>query len=184
MEIISLGGAVKKANAYTDEKVASISSGMNYKGSVSNYASLPANAKKGDVYTTSDDGNEYVWDSTQWVKLGANYTAGDGLSLSGSQFSLNRASLVPTITIASKITFPEYWELLFTRINTSSGESTLICCVPTINSFGRLTKAVIWSCRYIDLLKAGYFSTLETDNYYTKSEIDTKLASLLTYGGD
>lgn len=42
-----------------------------YKGSVANKAALPTNAKKGEVYTTLDDGAEYLYDGNQWVNLGA-----------------------------------------------------------------------------------------------------------------
>lgn len=52
-----------------ERKVAAMATDMKYKGSVEDYDHLPTNAKKGDVYTTLDDGREYVYDGDQWVEI-------------------------------------------------------------------------------------------------------------------
>lgn len=50
------------AKSYTDEQIALVSKGMDYKGSVSTFNNLPTSGnKKGDIYTTDDTGSEYIW---------------------------------------------------------------------------------------------------------------------------
>ena len=70
VETLSL--AKKFAKSYTDSAVSSISGGINYKGAVDYYTSLPSNPVKNDAYTvkykgvspsTAPDGTEYVWAS-------------------------------------------------------------------------------------------------------------------------
>lgn len=50
--------------------IQAMSTDMKYKGSVEDKEHLPTNAKKGDVYTTLDDGREYVYDGDEWVEIG------------------------------------------------------------------------------------------------------------------
>jgi len=77
-EIIILGIA-SSAKSLAEENATAIDAlkgGMKYKGAVANYASLPTTGNKaGDVYSTLDDGNEYVWGSVggtnQWIQLGS-----------------------------------------------------------------------------------------------------------------
>lgn len=52
-----------------DTKIAALATDFSYKGSVENYAALPASPAVGDVYTTSDDGKMYVWDGNAWQVL-------------------------------------------------------------------------------------------------------------------
>jgi len=67
--LMAVGIAFKKSKAYTDEKTTGISGGINYKGAVPYYSSLPNNPEDGDAYTvkylgttgTTPDGTEYVW---------------------------------------------------------------------------------------------------------------------------
>jgi len=80
--------AVAKAKAYTDTEFAKISNGLKYKGAVSYYADLPANASEGDCYTvkylgtsgTVSSGAEYAWGKydnvLQWIKLGPDIESG------------------------------------------------------------------------------------------------------------
>ena len=49
--IKAIKAAVKAAKAYTDQKTAGISGGIEYKGSVSYYSDLPANPTVNDAYT-------------------------------------------------------------------------------------------------------------------------------------
>lgn len=51
------------------EQIQALATDFSYKGSVEDYAHLPADAAIGDVYTTTDTGLIYVWDGTQWVAL-------------------------------------------------------------------------------------------------------------------
>lgn len=50
--------------------IQAMSTDMKYKGSVDDFEHLPADATRGDVYTTRDDGREYVYDGETWVELG------------------------------------------------------------------------------------------------------------------
>lgn len=55
-------------------------------------ASAPSSPVTGQVYYNSGDNNLYLWDGSGWVDLtvqGSTYTAGAGLALSGSDFSVN-----------------------------------------------------------------------------------------------
>ena len=60
-----------KTSVYTKEEVdAKISSAFKYCGSVDSFSALPTEGlKTGDVYNTSDDGANYVWNGTAWDKL-------------------------------------------------------------------------------------------------------------------
>lgn len=60
-----------KTSVYTKEEVdAKISSAFKYCGSVDSFSALPTEGlKTGDVYNTSDDGANYVWNGTEWDKL-------------------------------------------------------------------------------------------------------------------
>lgn len=73
MEIISIGAAVKKAKEYTDQKIATLGKGMQYKGSVATTSDLPqaSNSNKGWLYTITANGHEVVSDGAQWVDLSA-----------------------------------------------------------------------------------------------------------------
>ncbi len=51
------------------EQIQALATDFSYKGSVEDYAHLPADAATGDVYTTTDTGVIYVWDGNAWVAL-------------------------------------------------------------------------------------------------------------------
>ena len=44
--------------------------GINFKGQVPNYASLPASPQQNDTWETTDTGNFYVWNGSSWIDLG------------------------------------------------------------------------------------------------------------------
>ena len=44
--------------------------GINFKGQVANYASLPTNPAQNDTYETTDTNFFWVWNGTAWVNLG------------------------------------------------------------------------------------------------------------------
>jgi len=47
-----------------------VASAYKYKGSVADYAHLPANPETGDVYNTEDTGTNYAWNGSAWDSLG------------------------------------------------------------------------------------------------------------------
>lgn len=52
-----------------------IASAYRYKGSVTNYASLPTNdLEEGDVYNVEDTGMNYAWTGTEWDALGGSFS--------------------------------------------------------------------------------------------------------------
>ena len=69
MDIITLALAKKSSKSYVDNKLDAITTNMNYKGSVASQSALPSSASTGDVYTTSDTGERYVWNGTAWQKI-------------------------------------------------------------------------------------------------------------------
>ena len=52
-----------------EAQIQALATDFSYKGSVADYAHLPADAATGDVYTTTDTGIIYVWDGNAWVAL-------------------------------------------------------------------------------------------------------------------
>lgn len=69
MDIITLALAKKSSKSYVDNKLDAITTNMDYKGSVASQSALPSGASTGDVYTTSDTGERYVWNGTAWQKI-------------------------------------------------------------------------------------------------------------------
>lgn len=51
-----------------------LTTGFDYKGSVSDDSDLPSGASIGDMYTVTNESNqEYVWNGNTWIKLGIHY---------------------------------------------------------------------------------------------------------------
>ena len=47
-----------------------VTSGFEYKGSVSTKTDLPSGANVGDVYTVADEENtKYAWNGTEWIDI-------------------------------------------------------------------------------------------------------------------
>lgn len=63
------------------QKVAALATDFSYKGSVEDYAHLPSGPAVGDVYTTEDKGEMYVWDGTQWQILNMTGSGGGVVEL-------------------------------------------------------------------------------------------------------
>lgn len=78
-DIEDINGDISDIN----DKIAALATDFSYKGSVEDYAHLPADAATGDVYTTLDTGVIYVWDGDEWVALNEYppvFTGTDGTS--------------------------------------------------------------------------------------------------------
>ena len=66
--------AVATSGSYNDlTDTPTIGDVYTYKGSVANYAALPASATTGDVYNTEDTGMNYAWNGTAWDALGGTF---------------------------------------------------------------------------------------------------------------
>lgn len=51
-------------------QVDALTSGFDYKGSVSTKANLPSGASAGDVYTVTDEENtKYAWNGSEWIDI-------------------------------------------------------------------------------------------------------------------
>lgn len=69
-----------------------------YKGSVANYDTLPTNATKGNLYSTSDTADEYLWSGTEWIKFGNEVTMDMILALqNGKQNKLTSGTNIKTV---------------------------------------------------------------------------------------
>lgn len=76
MDVVTLALAKKQANKYTDEKMAGLESGLNYKGSVATLEDLPTDAEVGDEYTVGELGT-YSFDGNAWKPAGVKGRDGD-----------------------------------------------------------------------------------------------------------
>lgn len=77
-------GGMEDDIAELQEKVRAMATDMKYKGSVEDYAHLPTDAQRGDVYTTRNNGKEYVFDGEVWVEIGSGGSGGgDVTSVNG-----------------------------------------------------------------------------------------------------
>ena len=51
-------------------QVDALTSGFDYKGSVSTKTNLPSGASAGDVYTVADEENtKYAWNGSEWIDI-------------------------------------------------------------------------------------------------------------------
>lgn len=61
-----LNGKVSSLKTQVD----AVTSGFEYKGSVSTKTDLPSGANVGDVYTVADEENtKYAWNGTEWIDI-------------------------------------------------------------------------------------------------------------------
>lgn len=75
MVILGVAASAKSLAEQNATAIEALKGGMKYKGAVADYAHLPATGNKaGDVWSTLDDGCEYVWGNVggtnQWIQLG------------------------------------------------------------------------------------------------------------------
>lgn len=75
MVILGVAASAKSLAEQNATAIEALKGGMKYKGAVEDYAHLPATGNKaGDVWSTLDDGCEYVWGNVggtnQWIQLG------------------------------------------------------------------------------------------------------------------
>lgn len=53
-----------------ETQVGAITSGFEYKGSVSTKTNLPSGANVGDIYTVTDENNQkYAWNGSEWISI-------------------------------------------------------------------------------------------------------------------
>lgn len=61
-----LNGKVSSLGTQVD----AVTSGFEYKGSVSTKTNLPSGASTGDVYTVTDEKNtKYAWNGSEWIDI-------------------------------------------------------------------------------------------------------------------
>lgn len=82
---------------------------MDLKGSKASYTDLPATGEKGDVWLIANTGEEYVWDGSNWMKLGYDIDASSSthkhvVSVTGTNESstVTGTVAVPKVTVGTE----------------------------------------------------------------------------------
>lgn len=68
---------IQYVSSVKEELKQDLSSVYKYKGSVTDYSSLPINSEVGDVYNVEDTGNNYAWTGSEWDGLGGSIDLSD-----------------------------------------------------------------------------------------------------------
>lgn len=122
------GQLAELAQRVTDLE-AIVAGGTNFKGQVDNAAALPQEGNKpGDIYQTTDDNKNYIWDGDEWKEYGSSLTLTNDL-INTDQFEILEGKLnlkevnggeitVPGDEPDSTQTLTEALEALDTKIDT------------------------------------------------------------------
>ena len=122
------GQLAELAQRVTDLE-AIVAGGTNFKGQVDNAEALPQEGNKpGDIYQTTDDNKNYIWDGDEWKEYGSSLTLTNDL-INTDQFEILEGKLnlkevnggeitVPGDEPDSTQTLTEALEALDTRIDT------------------------------------------------------------------
>lgn len=122
------GQLAELAQRVTDLE-AIVAGGTNFKGQVDNVEALPQEGNKpGDIYQTTDDNKNYIWDGDEWKEYGSSLTLTNDL-INTDQFEILEGKLnlkevnggeitVPGDEPDSTQTLTEALEALDTRIDT------------------------------------------------------------------
>lgn len=83
-----------------------VAGGTNFKGQVDNAAALPQEGNKpGDIYQTTDDNKNYIWDGDEWKEYGSSLTLTNDL-INTNQFEILEGKLNLKEVDAGNITIP------------------------------------------------------------------------------
>ena len=83
-----------------------VAGGTNFKGQVDNAAALPQEGNKpGDIYQTTDDNKNYIWDGDEWKEYGSSPTLTNDL-INTNQFEILEGKLNLKEVDAGNITIP------------------------------------------------------------------------------
>lgn len=99
------GQLAELAQRVTDLE-AIVAGGTNFKGQVDNAAALPQEGNKpGDIYQTTDDNKQYIWDGDEWKEYGSSLTLTNDL-INTNQFQILEGKLNLKEVDAGNITIP------------------------------------------------------------------------------
>lgn len=99
------GQLAELAQRVTDLE-AIVAGGTNFKGQVDNAAALPQEGNKpGDIYQTTDDNKNYIWDGDEWKEYGSSLTLTNDL-INTNQFEILEGKLNLKEVDAGNITIP------------------------------------------------------------------------------
>lgn len=99
------GQLAELAQRVTDLE-AIVAGGTNFKGQVDNAAALPQEGNKpGDIYQTTDDNKQYIWDGDEWKEYGSSLTLTNDL-INTDQFQILEGKLNLKKVDAGNITIP------------------------------------------------------------------------------
>ena len=124
--------AIDEVKQSVEDLKTSITGVYHYKGSVQNYADLPANASVGDVYNVVNaygdygEGTNFAWNGSQWDALGG--IRGEDVDLSGYVTTETLENEVTTIndTAYKAIPQPSIESLYLKPLNDEVGASTFV----------------------------------------------------------
>lgn len=100
-----------------------------------NRTAAPINPKVGQRYFNTTDNKSYVWDGSAWV-AGKEYTAGDGLTLTGSEFAVKN----PLSDAEAKWIADQLFAKLFTCSISASPANSVFAGTPIDITFTLSTK--------------------------------------------
>lgn len=99
------GQLAELAQRVTDLE-AIVAGGTNFKGQVDNAAALPQEGNKpGDIYQTTDDNKNYIWDGDEWKEYGSSLTLTNDL-INTDQFEILEGKLNLKEVNGGEITVP------------------------------------------------------------------------------
>lgn len=99
------GQLAELAQRVTDLE-AIVAGGTNFKGQVDNVESLPQEGNKpGDIYQTTDDNKNYIWDGDEWKEYGSSLTLTNDL-INTDQFQILEGKLNLKEVDVGNITIP------------------------------------------------------------------------------